>query len=128
MNPSRSLLRIPVCLTAVAILCQAARGADDPDRRQLFASTVKGCVAVMPTGGPASGCVVDVQKRWIVTCQHVVGTREEVEVVFPSYKDGRLIQERHYYLNTAARLRGKVLSNDLKRDLCLIQLDTLPDG
>jgi tetratricopeptide (TPR) repeat protein len=128
MSPSRSLVRLTLFVIAVAIHCQAARGTEDPDRRQLFASTVKGCVAVMTTGGPASGWVVDVQKRWIVTCQHVVGTREEVEVIFPSYKDGRLIQERHYYLNTAARLRGKVLSNDLKRDICLIQMETLPNG
>jgi tetratricopeptide (TPR) repeat protein len=128
MSPSRARVRILLCLTAVAVVCQTAVGSDDADRRQLFASTVKGCVAVMTSGGPASGCVVDVSKRWVVTCQHVVGAREEVEVFFPSYRDGRLIQERHFYLETATRLKGKVLSNDLKRDLCLIQLDSLPEG
>jgi tetratricopeptide (TPR) repeat protein len=128
MSPSRCLVRVTLCVIVVAVYGQTARGAEDPDRRQLFADTVKGCVVVMTSWGPASGWVVDVQKRWIVTCQHVVGTREVVEVLFPSYKGGRLIQERQYYLGHAARLKGKVLSNDLKRDLCLIQAEALPDG
>src|SRR5579862_648902 len=115
-------------IIAIALLCQTVIAAEDVDRRQLFATTVKGCVGVMTAGGPASGWIVDANKGWIITCHHVVGPREEVEVVFPNHKNGRLVQERHYYMNTATRLKGKVLSSDLKRDLCLIQVDALPDG
>jgi tetratricopeptide (TPR) repeat protein len=128
MSPPKSFVRFTPWLAVAFILCQAALEAEEVDRRQLFVKTVRGCCGVMTAGGPASGWVADVQKRWIVTCQHVVGSREEVEIVFPTFKDGRLIQERNYYLNTASRLKGKVLSNDAKRDLCLIQLEALPPG
>jgi tetratricopeptide (TPR) repeat protein len=122
------LIRPALLLAAGLLLCQATLGADDVDRRKLFARNVKGCVAVMAAGGPASGFIVDVQKGWVVTCQHVVGSRDEVEVILPAYKDGRLIQDRNHYLKTAPRIKAKVLSADVKRDLALIQIDALPAG
>jgi tetratricopeptide (TPR) repeat protein len=128
MRPSPSLVRHGLCLAVLAVFCQAALSFDDVDRRKLYAKTVRGCVGVMTVGGPASGWVVDVQKRWIVTCCHVVGWREEIDVVFPEMKDGRLVQERHYYVGAAKRVKAKVLSNDLKRDLCLLQVESLPPG
>src|SRR4051812_38477410 len=98
MTPSKMLLRFALALTFAGALCQSVALADEVNRRQLFASNVKGCVGIITAGGPASGWVVDVEKRWVVTCQHVVGAKEEVEIVFPDFKDGRLIQERSYYL------------------------------
>ena len=71
----------------------------------------------MTTGGPASGFVVDLNKRWIVTCQHVVGAKEEVDILFPAYRDGKLIQERNFYLKTATKVKGKILMRQQMRSL-----------
>jgi tetratricopeptide (TPR) repeat protein len=128
MSQTRSLFCAALCLTALGFFGKTAANAEDADRRQLFAKTIKGCAGVMTAGGPASGWVVDAHKRWIVTCQHVVGVRDEVEIVFPTQKGSKLIQERNYYLSTAKRYKGRVLANDLKRDLCLILAEDLPPG
>lgn len=123
-----SPVRLALALAAALVFCQAVGNAQQVDRRKLFAGSIKGCVGVMTAGGPASGWVVDVDKRWIVTCQHVVAARDEVEIIFPIYKDGKLIHDRGYYLKTATRFKGKVLGVDAKRDLSLIQVDSLPKG
>ncbi|HYV34304.1 MAG TPA: tetratricopeptide repeat protein, partial [Gemmataceae bacterium] len=129
MSLPKSLFRFALCLGFILVICQGTARADDQvDRRKLFADNVKGCVAVMTTGGPATGFVVDVNKRLIVSCQHVVGTKEEVDILFPAYKDGKLIQERNYYLKTATKVKGKIVSANNKCDLCLIQVDALPEG
>src|SRR4051812_1570015 len=105
MSLRKPFVRFNLCLTFALVLCQATLAADEVDRRKLFASNVKGCVGVMTSGGPASGFVVDFKKRWIVTCQHVVGAKEEVDIVFPAFQDGKLIQERNYYLKTATKIK-----------------------
>jgi tetratricopeptide (TPR) repeat protein len=121
---TKNCLALVVCL----VLCQTALRADEVDRRKLYVKQIKGCVGVMTTGGPASASVIDVEKRWILTCQHVVGTAEEIEIVFPLYKEGRVIQERDWYLKSSSRMRAKVLSADPKRDLAILQVDKLPEG
>jgi tetratricopeptide (TPR) repeat protein len=128
MSPSRKLLQVALLLGAALVLSQAPLRGDELDRRKLFSKCVKGCAGVMTPGGPASGWVVNVEKRWVLTCQHVVGSRDEVEVVFPTWKEGRLIQDRQYYVSGAVRYKGKVVSADSKRDLAIIQLSSLPAG
>jgi tetratricopeptide (TPR) repeat protein len=121
---ARPALALLVCL----LLGQAALRADEVDRRKLYARQIKGCASVMTTGGPASAWVVDAEKRWVATCQHVVGTLDEVELVFPVYKEGRVVQERDWYVKSATRVKAKVISADPKRDLAILQIDKLPDG
>lgn len=128
MSPSRKLLAVALLLGTGCVLFQPAARADEVDRRKLFLKNIKCCAGVMTAGGPASGWVVDVEKRWLVSCQHVVGTRAEVDIVFPIWKDDRLVQDRKYYVGTAPRYKGKIISTDTKRDLALIQLDALPAG
>lgn len=128
MRMCSSPVRLALALAAGVLFCQAVGLAQQVDRRKLFTGNIKACVGVMTAGGPASGWVVDVDKRWIVTCQHVVAARDEVEIIFPQFKDGKLVQDRGYYLKTAMRIKGKVLSVDPKRDLSLIQVDALPKG
>jgi tetratricopeptide (TPR) repeat protein len=127
MNRNTALTRV-LAFLAFVTLFQATARADDVDRRKLYLQSIKGVVAVMSSGGPATGWVVDTQKRWIVTCQHVVGIKDEVDVIFPVFKDGKLQQERSWYIKSATRMKAKVLSADSKRDLALIQVDALPPG
>jgi tetratricopeptide (TPR) repeat protein len=128
MSPFSKYHHLALLLGTALLLLQTPLRADEVDRRKLFAKTVKGCCGVMTGGGPASGWVVDLDKRWVISCQHVVGNRDEIDVVFPHWKDGRLIQERKHYTDTAPRLKGKVISADAKRDLVIIQMETLPAG
>jgi hypothetical protein len=121
--PQLALWGVSCLLVLAAPLC-----AEEADRRHLFAAHVKGCAAVLTPGGPASAWVVDLDKRWLISCQHVTGSREEVEIVFPAWKNDRLIQERNYYISTAKRYKGKVIRTAAQRDLVLIEVEALPAG
>jgi tetratricopeptide (TPR) repeat protein len=128
MSASKPFVRIGLTLAIVLALSQATLRGDEVDRRRLYVQQIKGCAGIITAGGPASGWVVDVEKRWIVTCQHVVGTGEEIEVVFPVHKEGRVVQDREWYIKSANRVKGKVISADPKRDLAIVQVETLPEG
>jgi S1-C subfamily serine protease len=58
-----------------------------------------------------TGFVVDAKRRWLVTCYHVVGDGDAVDVYFPGSKSS---------------LRGKVVRRSLATDLALIELSSLP--
>ena len=128
MYAHRRVVQFVVALALGLAAIQAPARADDIDRRKLYVQNVKGCVAVMSAGGPATGWVVNAEKHWIITCQHVVGVKDEVDVFFPVYKEGRLFQERPWYLKSAHRVKAKVLSADSKRDLALLQVDSFPSS
>src|SRR5207302_7393746 len=85
--------------------------------------------------GAGAGFVVDAGKRWLVTCRHVVGDRERVDVFFPWHRDGELVTERRDYLANRLLLRdrgllvnGKVLRRSDAADLALVELESLPAG
>lgn len=80
-----------------------------------------------------SGTLVDKKNRLILTNHHVVhGGRGQPVVFFPLYKDGKLVSERDRYIerikSNTDLLLGKVVRQDEKRDLALIQVDSLPEG
>jgi S1-C subfamily serine protease len=85
--------------------------------------------------GAGGGFVVDVEKRLIVTCRHVVADRKKVDVFFPWLRDGALVTDKRDYLRNRPLLRdrgllctGTVLKSSDETDLALIQLDSLPPG
>jgi S1-C subfamily serine protease len=85
--------------------------------------------------GAGSGFVIDVDKKLLVTCRHLVAERTQVDVIFPWYRDGELVADRREYLGNRLRLRelgllvsGKVLKTSDEYDLTLVQLETLPVG
>jgi S1-C subfamily serine protease/Tfp pilus assembly protein PilF len=80
-----------------------------------------------------TGWVVDRERRWLITCYHVIGDNDTVEVSFPVRRDGEIVSARGYYLENAARLRkegrvvtGRVLRRNRDTDLALVELDSLP--
>lgn len=80
-----------------------------------------------------SGFVIDVEKRLLVTCRHVVAERKEVDVFFPWVRAGALVTDKREYLRSRAELRtakllvtGTVLKVSDEADLALVQLDALP--
>jgi hypothetical protein len=80
--------------------------------------------------GLGTGFVIDKQKRLVMTNRHVVGDKQDVEVFFPAYKDGKLLTSSGDYWHGRAgkRIPGKVLASDVLRDLAIVQLDSLPEG
>lgn len=78
-----------------------------------------------------SGVLVDQQRRLVLTNFHVVAFDDSVSVLFPIYRDGKLVAEREAYLDRLRQgrtLRGRVLSRDRERDMAIVQLDDLPPG
>ena len=85
--------------------------------------------------GVGTGWVVDADKRWILTCRHVVGEQTKLEVFFPTYREGRLITDSGNYLGRRAKLResghlqtGKIIRTSDELDLALIEVPSLPLG
>lgn len=80
--------------------------------------------------GTGTGALIDVNRRLVLTNWHVVRDKEPV-IFFPAFTGGSLVAERSHYMDALKKgggIRGKVIARDLKRDLALIQLDSLPRG
>lgn len=80
-----------------------------------------------------SGFLVDVDNRLLVTCRHVVGQRQKVDVFFPWYQHGQLRSERRDYLRNRDGLRaqkllvtGTVQTIVEELDVAVLKLDSLP--
>jgi uncharacterized protein (TIGR03067 family) len=93
---------------------------------------------VVTEEGFGTGWVVDRSKRLLVTNDHVVGSATQVVVVFPMHDQGALVAERERYFDKGLRVprgvkegvtkaTGKVIAWDIKHDLALIALDSLPE-
>jgi S1-C subfamily serine protease len=83
--------------------------------------------------GTGSGTLVDATNRWILTSYHVVANTQELLIFFPMYKDGKPVDDKESYLKTFKHedidvIRGRVVAQDTKRDLALIQVPRLPQG
>lgn len=85
--------------------------------------------------GAGTGFVVDVGKRLLVTCRHIVADRKAVDVIFPWVRGGELVTDKAAYLGNRALLRergllvtGKVLKTADEFDLALVELESLPPG
>jgi S1-C subfamily serine protease len=125
-RPKRILLGV-----ALAALCLASAGvgrADSLIYQSLLRST--GLVEVPdPEGSVTYGTcwVVDRQRGFALTNEHVVGDAAEAVVYFPAYRDGTAIPELAHYHRQVAAVRGRVVHRDVLRDLALLRLDALPD-
>jgi S1-C subfamily serine protease/tetratricopeptide (TPR) repeat protein len=88
-----------------------------------------------PSQGHATGWLVDADRRWLVTCRHVVGEHDWVEVFFPDRSDGELAVDRQHYLDYRRRFHperrafeGRVVRRLDTSDLALVELRQLPRG
>lgn len=84
--------------------------------------------------GLGSGVLIDKERRLAVTNAHVTDNAEWVTVFFPwRERDGTLIKNQEYYVNNMWRLesrgyatQGRVIAENVRSDLAIIQLDRLP--
>ena len=107
----------------VASMAQAAEKIES-----VYKKTLKGTAQVQTTKGTGTGWIVDSDKKWLITAEHVVGDETEVKILFPSYRAGRVIGERAFYEKEKKAVSGRVLRVDSDRDLALIELDEVPEG
>jgi S1-C subfamily serine protease len=71
--------------------------------------------------------VVDAEQRLLVTCHHVARDATTVKLLFPTRDSkGRVVAERSVNLANAVWIEARVLAVDEKRDLVLLQAESLP--
>jgi len=120
----------------VCLLAAAPAGAADMERTpgEIYRQALRASAWVHTDKRHGTGWLADADKRLLVTNYHVVGSAEAATVVFPDFRDGKLIAESRYYKENEPSLqrrgravKGQVVAADPTRDLVLIQLDSLPN-
>jgi hypothetical protein len=123
------MLALPLALPGYAV-------ADAEDSGKVYQSVLKSIVWIhSPRDGgkvaTGTGTLIDKPRRLVLTNYHVVGNNDRVTVLFPTYRDKKLVAERDFYRERLKReggIRGKVMVRDKLRDLAIIQLDEVPDS
>ncbi|MDP1563398.1 MAG: serine protease [Pirellulaceae bacterium] len=96
----------------------------------VYANAVRSTVLIMTQSASGSGVLVDQDRRWVVTNEHVVEGHQDVTVFFPAEQHGLIESEMAYYVSNRSRLEiaGKVIAVCKRRDLALVELDSLPEN
>jgi S1-C subfamily serine protease len=117
---SAAALVLMLCLTVVSPV-----RADD---LALYNKTLQSTVLVASPAGVGTGWIVDAEKKLVITNKHVVGKSDAANVIFPIYKDGQVVTDLTIYQQQNHRaVKGKVIARDEKRDLALVELESLPE-
>ena len=95
--------------------------------REVYVKTLNSIAYITTDRGYGTGWVWDVDRRLVVTNDHVVKGVKFVEAYFPVHKDGVLQVEPEFYEEQAKPIKGKVIDSSEAQDLALIQLESLPD-
>jgi S1-C subfamily serine protease/Tfp pilus assembly protein PilF len=87
-----------------------------------------------PGGEKRTGWLLDRSRRLLLTTAEAVGKHEKVDVTFPVIQNGTVVAEFSYYrdqqtlLKTKGlRVQGCVLAKDARRNVALLELDSVPD-
>jgi S1-C subfamily serine protease len=121
----------------VGLATGPVRAADGEGGEKVYQRALLSTVWVLiPVGNgkatTGTGSLINVPRKLVLTNYHVVGEKENAFVFFPVIKrekgKTRVVAERDAYLKGGARVPGKVVARDSKRDLALIQLEALPEG
>jgi S1-C subfamily serine protease/tetratricopeptide (TPR) repeat protein len=132
----RGLVLLLLALAGVCAAVPVSPPAAVLSGADLYRRTLSGTAWVLAAGqGKGTGWVVDRERRWLVTCYHVVGENETCQVVFP-WRDGKtVVGPRQRYLEQMPELerrgiavRGRVLRRSKESDLALVELAALPAG
>ena len=96
----------------------------------IYQTLLKSSAMIVAGDSFGSGALIDADRRLVFTNYHVVGEMEEVRVVFPQRKDGELMTNRRDVISDVSKVGvpGRVVARDLRRDLALIEVESIPDG
>ena len=132
-------IRVSSWMLALAVAASLASGpvrAQADSAEKIYDRTLRATVWILtPHGGgrmsTGTGSLIDKGQRLVLTNYHVVGDSEGVYVLFPHFEKNKLVAERSAYrdlLRSNGALQGEVLRRDPKRDLAVLQLNTVPPG
>lgn len=74
-----------------------------------------------------TGWVYDVEKRLVVTNEHVVHDFDDFTIYFPQTVDGELVHDPNWYVESGQAFSATVIDRDTERDLAILQLEALPE-
>jgi tetratricopeptide (TPR) repeat protein len=75
-----------------------------------------------------TGWVYDVEKRLVVTNEHVVHDFDDFTIYFPQTVDGELVHDPNWYVESGQSFSATVIDRDTERDLAILQLEALPES
>jgi S1-C subfamily serine protease len=125
---SQRFVRTLTLTLAVTGLCSAPLPANEAVYQKVVPSTV---MILTPDNRIGSGTLIDVERRLVITANHVPGANDEVTVLFADFDtQGQAITSWQHYLRLKGRegIRGTVVARLRRCDLALLQLDSVPPG
>jgi hypothetical protein len=128
---SRRLAVVVAVLLPAAALPQATPTEGGVKVYQSVLKSTVWIVSQRPEGTVSgSGSLIDRRRQLVLTNYHVVGDVDRAVVMFPAYRDGKVIAERDWYKQHIRErgIRGTVKARDRQADLAVIQIDRVPDG
>jgi len=99
------------------------------ESRRLYERLLQSTVYIQCGRAIGTGTLIDRTQRLVLTCEHVVHDGREARVLFPVFVDGKLVSESAYYtdlVRNGKSLRAKIHARDSKRDLAVLQLESVP--
>ncbi len=138
-------LRVLLSLLAAVAFCSVVGArvfaGDEPSEKLQKQVLKAGIYVFLPKGPPptdgkwefeaATGFVIDIDRRLVLTSNHVVEKHPKMTVFFPQFDDDKLITERLTYLKQAASgggISAEVVATNAKADLALLRLPSVPKG
>ena len=104
--------------------------------QQIYDQAINSVLWMVTADASGSGVLIDKERQLAVTNAHVTDNAEWVNVFFPRRDwNGNLIKNQDYYLDNMRRLeslgyvtQGRVIAENFRSDLAIIQLDRLPSN
>lgn len=84
------------------------------------------CLLNLPGKSSGTGWVLDLDKRLVVTNQHVIASGATIHAYFPEKKGGEWVNDVNHYLRFVKPITATIIASDIDSDLALLQLDSLP--
>ncbi len=123
--------------SAIAFIsCVANACAQSESGEKIYQKTLRGTTWILGMrnsqgADTGTGVLIDAKHKWVLTNFHVAGEASRIVVFFPRFRDGKLIAERSEYQDLLRKGQGipaKVIYRDQKRDLVLLELESVPHG
>ena len=132
MRPTKPI-NVIVILLSLTIFAAATLGVNTKSAHGdegVFKQLIQSSTWILTPDGRGSGVLIDGVNRLVVTNAHVVGKHSSAIVIFPEFRNGKLIHETKYYLENVKQLgiKATVVAKDVARDVAVLKLSSLPSG